>query len=65
MNRKMLIDAIKTKGKTISEFCTEIGMSRTAFYRKSTGKTQFTLSEIKKIISHLDIKNPEDVFFCK
>lgn len=47
---------------TVEILCNEIGMSRSAFYRKMKGTSDFTLSEINKICSFLDI-NPIGIFF--
>lgn len=54
---------IKRKGYSVKEFCELINMSRSAFYRKCSGEAQFTLKEIKDIISALKLETPMGIFF--
>lgn len=56
---------IAKKGITITKFCEQLKMSRSAFYRKCTGSTEFTLSEIEKILELLNLDSPMDIFFTK
>lgn len=42
--------------------CEMLGISRTAFYRKCNGKSEFTQSEIQKIAEYLHLDNLMDVF---
>lgn len=50
---------------TTDELCTELGISRSAFYRKISGKSEFTRDEIQKIIEVLSMSTKEtlDIFF--
>lgn len=63
MNRNKLETAMKEKGVTNLDMCQYLKMSRTAFYRKRTGKTEFTQSEIQKIVDYLGLRSPMDIFF--
>ena len=64
MDKALLEYEIKRNNLTIEEFCRAIEMSRSAFYRKCIGKTQFTLPEIKKITQLLHLKSPMKIFFA-
>lgn len=65
MNKNLLEYEIKKNGFSISEFCEKVGISRSAFYRKCTEKTQFTQAEIKTIIEVLNLDSPMEIFFAK
>lgn len=65
MNRALLIYKMCEKGKSIADMCDMLGMSRSAFYRKCNGKSEFTLSEIKKIVDFLNLESPVDIFFAE
>lgn len=64
MDRYRLEYEIKSRGITIKDFCDELKISRSAFYRKCRGKSQFTQSEIQNIINYLGIENPMGIFFA-
>lgn len=65
MDKDLLFYKMKRKNETIDSFCQKVGFSKSAFYRKINGKTQFTLAEIKSIIEVLDIDDPTEIFFVK
>lgn len=65
MNTALLEYEMKRKGKSISDMCQMLEISRTAFYRKRNGISEFTQSEIKKIVDYLDLKSPVEIFFAK
>lgn len=50
---------------TKSDMCAMLGISRSAFYRKCTGESEFTQSEIQKIVDILDLKSPMGIFFTE
>ena len=64
MDKNKLEYEIKKKGMNIAEFCDKIGISRSAFYRKCIGETEFTLSEISTIIDVLGLDSPVCIFFA-
>lgn len=50
MDKLLLEYFIKSSGRTISEYCKDIGISRTAYYRKTGGESEFTQGEIQSSI---------------
>ena len=65
MNKALLEYAMSEKGKSISDMCEMLGISRSAFYRKCNGKSEFTMSEIKNIVDFLELDSPVEIFFAK
>ena len=63
MNKNLLIYEIRKNNYTIQSFCEKLGMSRSAFYKKCNGTTEFTLGEINKIVEILNLKSPIEIFF--
>ncbi len=55
---------LKRNGVSAEELCKHLGISKSAFYRKKRGATQFTLEEIKKICSFLKLETPMEIFFA-
>lgn len=64
MNSKKLEDEMNKKSITKSDMCKELGISRSAFYRKCRGISEFTQSEIQKIVKILSLDTPVDIFFA-
>lgn len=54
---------MKKKKISILQMCEKLGISRSAFYRKCNGYSEFTLSEIQNILNVLDLDSPMDIFF--
>lgn len=54
---------MKRKGVSIAELCKALNMSRTAFYRKSRGMSEFNRAEILAIVDYLELSTPMDIFF--
>lgn len=66
MNKLKLEYEMKMKGITAVEMCKLLKISRSAFYRKCSGKTEFTRKEIEQIIEILGISKSEaleEIFF--
>lgn len=63
MNKVRLEYEMKLKNVTISDMCSVLGCSRSAFYRKCNGISEFTQSEIQTIIDYLGLKSPMGIFF--
>ena len=63
MNKALLEYKMKEKGYCISDMCEILNISRSAFYRKCNGKSEFTLSEIQKIVVYLNLDSPVEIFF--
>ena len=62
MDRYKLEYEMKRRHISQAKLCSAIGMSRSAFYRKISGKSDFTLSEINAITDYLGV-SPEGIFF--
>ncbi len=65
MNKQKLLDAMDTQGVSIQDMCAKLNMSRSAFYRKSNGISEFTQSEIQKIVDVLKLESPMGIFFAE
>lgn len=63
MDRYLLEYEIKCRGMTIQEVCKHIGMSPSTYYKKVRGVSEFTQSEIQKLIDLLEIDDPTPIFF--
>lgn len=63
MDKDLLEFQMKRAGVNIVEMCRILGISRSAFYRKCNGKSEFTLSEIQKIVQTLGLESPIPIFF--
>lgn len=56
---------MKSRGITIEKMCSDIHMSRSAFYRKCNGITQFTQGEIQDIVDYIGLDSPMGIFFTE
>lgn len=65
MNKALLEYHMKVNGRSISDMCEVLRISRSAFYRKCNGISEFTQSEIKKIVEYLNLSTPMDIFFAE
>lgn len=63
MNYERLKLAMDKKGVTDKMMYTQLGISRSAFYRKCRGITEFTQSEIQRIVDYLQLESPMGIFF--
>lgn len=54
----------KKKGMSTDELIGILGISKSAYYRKLKGQTEFTRSEIQKITDALHLASPMDIFFA-
>ena len=64
MDKVLLEYEMKKNGMNADQLCEILGISRSAFYRKCNGVSEFTLSEIKKIVSALHLESPMAIFFA-
>lgn len=53
---------MKTKNVSVDQMCETCGISRSAFYRKCKGTSQFNLNEIQAIVNVLGV-DPISIFF--
>lgn len=63
MDRKKFEAEMKKRGIKINKMCEILNMSRSAFYRKRNGISEFTLGEIQKIVEVLGLESPIGIFF--
>jgi len=67
MNKSLLEYEMSKRNISKGYMCQRLGMSRSAFYRKCNGLSEFTQSEIQTIITVLDevekTENPMSIFF--
>ncbi len=64
MDKFKLEYEMKSRGITIEKLCTDIHMSRSAFYRKCNGISQFTQREIQNIVDYIGLESPMGIFFA-
>ena len=64
MDKFKLAYEMKRKGITQEQLCDDLKMSRSAFYRKCNGKSEFTLTEIQNITNYLNLESPMGIFFA-
>ena len=64
MDRYKLEYEIKSRGITIEKLCKDINISRSAFYRKCRGMSEFTQREIQQIVDYLKLDSPMGIFFA-
>ena len=55
------------KNKSINQLCSAMGISRSAWFRKMRGKTQFTQGEITDLRRELELDDhlTTDIFFTE
>lgn len=63
MNKARLEYEMSIRGVTRTELCNAIGISKSAYYRKCNGTSEFTQGEIQKIVDFLGLETPMGVFF--
>lgn len=65
MNKYLLEYEMKKNGISNAEMCKLIGISRSAFYRKCNGLSEFTQGEIERIVEVLGLSSPVGIFFTE
>lgn len=53
------------KNLTIDALCRICNMSKTVYYRKKRGKSEFTRQQMLDITNALGFKSPEPIFFAR
>ena len=64
MDKALLEYEMKKSNMSAEELCKRMRISRSAFYRKCNGISEFTLTEIKQIVAILNIESPMAIFFA-
>lgn len=54
---------MKRRNVSKGDLCKYLGISRSAFYRKTHGESEFTQREIQGIIDLLHLDSPMGIFF--
>ena len=65
MDKARLMYEMQKKGISNQEMCDRLNMSRSAFYRKCNGVSEFTQGEIQKIVDILELDSPMGIFFAE
>ena len=65
MNKRELKAQMVRKDKTVDQLCTALGISRSAWFRKIAGVTEFTQGEIAGLRYELDLDDHQtaEIFF--
>lgn len=63
MDKALLEYEMNKRNISIKMMCERLGLSRSAFYRKCNGITEFTQSEIQGIVDYLGLESPAGIFF--
>mgnify|MGYP005801440373 CR=1 FL=1 len=63
MDKFLLEYTIKSNGHTIAEYCKAIGISKSSYYKKVRGDSDFTQEQIQKSIDFLKLESPVPIFF--
>lgn len=62
MNKARLEYEMSIRGVTRAKLCEVLGISRSAFYRKCNGGSEFTQGEIQKMVDYLKLDTPVGIF---
>ena len=65
MDKNLLEYEFKKRGYNVGKFCEKVGISEATYYRKISGKSEFTRAEIEKIIDLLELESPTPIFFTR
>lgn len=67
MNAKALKAQMILKEKTVDELCTALGISRSAWFRKVGGTSEFTQGEISGLRFELELTDEQtgEIFFAR
>ena len=63
LNAALLEYEMKRAGVSTTEMCEKLHISRSAFFRKCNGQSQFKLKEIQQIVEILKLESPAPIFF--
>lgn len=65
MDKAKLLYEMNKRDVSIQKMLNHLGMSRSAFYRKCNGISEFTQGEIQKIVDFLELDSPMGIFFAE
>ena len=64
MDKHKLEYEMHSRGISIKTLCSDLNISRSAFYRKCNGVSEFTQSEIQNIVDYIGLDSPMGIFFA-
>ncbi len=64
VNKLLLRYEMAKKGIAVEQMAKILGMSRSAFWKKCNGVSEFKQSEIKRMIEVLQPEDPQAIFFA-
>lgn len=65
MDKYKLEYEMRRRGITKNKLCEDLHISRSAFFRKLNGKSEFTQGEIERIVKYLNLESPMGIFFAE
>ena len=65
MDKAKLMYEMAKRNVSIQDMCEKLKMSRSAFYRKCNGISEFTQGEIQSIVDILELESPMGIFFAE
>nr|DAP88527.1 MAG TPA: Regulatory protein [Caudoviricetes sp.]DAX98433.1 MAG TPA: Regulatory protein [Caudoviricetes sp.]DAY29787.1 MAG TPA: Regulatory protein [Caudoviricetes sp.] len=65
MDKNLLEYEFKRKGYNVGKFCEKLGISEATYYRKTSGKSEFSRAEIERIMDLLELDSPTPIFFTR
>ena len=65
MNKQKLEERMQQCNVSKRQAYERLKISRSAFYRKLNGISEFTLQEIRELMSMLNLKSADEIFFDK
>ena len=63
MDKDLLLYEMGKRKINIKMMCEKLGISRSAFYRKCNGQSEFTQTEIQTMVDYLELDSPVGIFF--
>ncbi len=64
MDRYKLEYEMRSRGISTKKLCADLNISRSAFYRKCNGISEFTQGEIQRIVDYIGLDSPMGIFFA-
>ena len=64
LDTSKLEEAMKQQNVSKGKICEQLGISRSAFYRKCNGKSEFTRREMIEIAQILNLSDISSIFFA-
>ena len=65
MDKARLKYEMEKRGVSVEAMCRALKISRSAWTRKCSGKSEFTLREIQAIVDFLGLDSPMGIFFAE